>query len=68
MSLPDFVIEAKGLVKTYPASKTGPAKTALKSVDLAIPRGSVFGLLGPNGAVIPVSRSPPMKVVVFQCP
>ena len=50
MSLPDFVIEAKGLVKTYPASKTGPAKTALKSVDLAIPRGSVFGLLGPNGA------------------
>jgi ABC-2 type transport system ATP-binding protein len=50
MSLPDFVIEAKGLVKTYPASKTGPAKTALKSVDLAVPRGSVFGLLGPNGA------------------
>ena len=50
MSLPDFVIEAKGLVKTYPASKTGPAKTALKSVDLAIPRGSIFGLLGPNGA------------------
>jgi len=50
MSLPDFVIEAKGLVKTYPASRTGPAKTALKSVDLAIPRGSVFGLLGPNGA------------------
>ena len=50
MSLPDHAIEAKGLLKTYPASKTGPAKTALKGVDLVIPRGSIFGLLGPNGA------------------
>ena len=50
MSLPDFAIEARGLVKTYPASRTGPAKTALKGVDIAIPRGSIFGLLGPNGA------------------
>ncbi len=50
MSLPDYAIEARGLVKTYPASRTGPAKTALKGVDLAIPRGSIFGLLGPNGA------------------
>jgi ABC-2 type transport system ATP-binding protein len=49
-SLPDFAIEALGLVKTYPASRTGPAKTALKGVDIAIPRGSIFGLLGPNGA------------------
>ena len=50
MSLPDYAIEAKGLLKTYPASRTGPEKTALKGVDLAIPRGSIFGLLGPNGA------------------
>ena len=50
MSLPDFAIEAKGLVKTYTATKTGPAKTALRGIDLAIPRGSMFGLLGPNGA------------------
>ena len=50
MSLPDFAIEATGLVKTYPASKTAPAKTALKGVDLVVPRGSMFGLLGPNGA------------------
>ncbi len=50
MSLPDFAIEAKGVVKTYAATKTGPAKTALRGVDLAIPRGSMFGLLGPNGA------------------
>ncbi len=50
MSLPDYAIEARGLVKTYPSSKNTPAKTALKGIDLAIPRGSMFGLLGPNGA------------------
>jgi len=50
MSLPDLAIEAKGLVKTYAASKNNPAKTALKGIDLEIPRGSIFGLLGPNGA------------------
>jgi ABC-2 type transport system ATP-binding protein len=50
MDLPDYAIEAKGLVKTYAATKTTPAKTALKGIDLQIPRGSIFGLLGPNGA------------------
>ena len=50
MSLPDYAIEARGLVKTYPATKTMPSKTALHGIDLAIPRGSMFGLLGPNGA------------------
>ncbi|MEP7210304.1 MAG: ABC transporter ATP-binding protein [Alphaproteobacteria bacterium] len=49
-ALPDLAIEAVGLTKTYAASKKQPAKLALKSVDLAIPRGSIFGLLGPNGA------------------
>jgi ABC-2 type transport system ATP-binding protein len=48
--LPQFAIEARGLAKTYAASKKMPAKQALKGVDLAIPRGSIFGLLGPNGA------------------
>ena len=48
--LPQYAIEARGLTKTYPATKTTPAKQALKGVDLAIPRGSIFGLLGPNGA------------------
>src|ERR1700760_1663703 len=50
MDLPDYAIEAKGLVKTYAATKTTPAMHALKGIDLAIPRGSIFGLLGPNGA------------------
>jgi ABC-2 type transport system ATP-binding protein len=48
--LPNFAIEAKGLAKTYAATKTTPEMHALKGIDLAIPRGSIFGLLGPNGA------------------
>jgi ABC-2 type transport system ATP-binding protein len=50
MALPTYAIEARGLVKTYAATKTTPQKTALNGVDLQIPRGSIFGLLGPNGA------------------
>ncbi|MEP6966904.1 MAG: ABC transporter ATP-binding protein [Pseudomonadota bacterium] len=50
MTLPDFAIQAAGLTKTYPATKTTPVVEALKGIDLAIPRGSIFGLLGPNGA------------------
>jgi ABC-2 type transport system ATP-binding protein len=50
MDLPEYAIEAKGLVKTYAASRGNAAKTALEHIDLAVPRGSIFGLLGPNGA------------------
>src|ERR1700751_3071536 len=50
MTLPDYAIEARGLVKTYAATKTTPEMRALRGIDLAIPRGSIFGLLGPNGA------------------
>jgi ABC-2 type transport system ATP-binding protein len=50
MTLPDNAIEAHGLTKIYPASKTMPEMRALKGIDLVIPRGSIFGLLGPNGA------------------
>jgi ABC-2 type transport system ATP-binding protein len=49
-TLPEYAIEASGLIKTYAATKTTPAKTALNGIDLKIPRGSIFGLLGPNGA------------------
>jgi ABC-2 type transport system ATP-binding protein len=50
MTLPDYAIEAHGLVKTYPATRNMPAVAALKGVDLVVPRGAMFGLLGPNGA------------------
>jgi ABC-2 type transport system ATP-binding protein len=50
MDLPEYAIEAKGLVKTYPPHRGAPAMQALKGIDLQIPRGSIFGLLGPNGA------------------
>ena len=50
MNLPDNAIEARGLLKVYPATKTTPEVRALKGIDLVIPRGSIFGLLGPNGA------------------
>ena len=50
VDLPEYAIEARGLVKTYPAFRGAPAMQALKGIDLAIPRGSIFGLLGPNGA------------------
>ncbi|MFZ4605535.1 MAG: ABC transporter ATP-binding protein [Caulobacter sp.] len=50
MDLPDYAIEATGLVKRYAATKTTPEKLALNGIDLKIPRGSIFGLLGPNGA------------------
>lgn len=43
-------ITARGLRKTYAATKKAPAKEALKGIDLDIERGSIFGLLGPNGA------------------
>jgi ABC-2 type transport system ATP-binding protein len=50
MELPKYAIEARGVVKTYPATKTTPEMKALKGIDLTVPRGSIFGLLGPNGA------------------
>jgi ABC-2 type transport system ATP-binding protein len=40
----EFAIEASGLVKRF-----GKA-TAVDGIDLAIRKGSIFGILGPNGA------------------
>ena len=47
---PDFAIEVKDLNKIYRASGKMPEKHALKGLNLEIPRGSIFGLLGPNDA------------------
>jgi ABC-2 type transport system ATP-binding protein len=49
-SMTDNAIEISGLRKTYAANGRSPAKEALKGIDLNIPRGSIFGLIGPNGA------------------
>jgi ABC-2 type transport system ATP-binding protein len=40
----DLAVETDGLVKTFDATR------AVDGVNLAIPRGSVYGVLGPNGA------------------
>jgi ABC-2 type transport system ATP-binding protein len=50
-SLPDLAVSIRGLTKIYaPSNGTADGKRALDSVDLEIPRGSLFALLGPNGA------------------
>ena len=41
---PEMAIEAKGLVKVFKEVR------AVDGVDLAVRRGSVYGVLGPNGA------------------
>jgi ABC-2 type transport system ATP-binding protein len=40
----DLAVETDGLVKTFGGTR------AVDGVNLAIPRGSVYGVLGPNGA------------------
>ncbi|MEO1136537.1 MAG: ABC transporter ATP-binding protein [Pseudomonadota bacterium] len=46
----EYAIAARGVKKTYAATKKSPAKEALKGIDILVKRGSIFGLLGPNGA------------------
>ncbi|KAJ3163136.1 hypothetical protein HDU86_002305 [Geranomyces michiganensis] len=47
---PNCPLVIQALHKSYPARHGTPAKTAVKSVSLALESGQVFGLLGPNGA------------------
>lgn len=45
------LIEAKGLVKTYPArDRPGGVFQAVAGLDFHVGRGEAFGFLGPNGA------------------
>ena len=44
MTRSSLAIEASGLVKVF-----GDVR-AVDGVNLAVPRGSVYGVLGPNGA------------------
>jgi ABC-2 type transport system ATP-binding protein len=45
-----YSIEARGLVKTYPAPGKKPRIRALDGLDLRVPTGTIYALLGPNGA------------------
>jgi ABC-2 type transport system ATP-binding protein len=47
---PRCAIEARGLVKTYPAPGKKPRIRALNGLDLSVPAGTIYALLGPNGA------------------
>src|ERR1700749_3703942 len=47
---PALAVEVKHLAKIYGGSGKRPGVTALAGIDLDIPRGSIFGLLGPNRA------------------
>jgi len=44
------VIHTQGLSKIYNQGKASGEVVALKSLDLTVPRYSIFGFLGPNGA------------------
>jgi ABC-2 type transport system ATP-binding protein len=48
----ELIIEMKGLSKTFNYKSRGERKTveAVKSIDLAVRKGEIFGFLGPNGA------------------
>jgi ABC-2 type transport system ATP-binding protein len=48
----DFVIETRGLRKTFISKERGGKKEveAVKGIDLIVKRGEIFGFLGPNGA------------------
>ncbi len=52
----DLVIETKGLRKTFISKERGGKKNgkkeveAVKSIDLIVRKGQIFGFLGPNGA------------------
>ena len=43
-------IEARGLVKTYPAPGKSPRIRALDGLDLTVAPGTIYALVGPNGA------------------
>jgi len=46
----DVALDARDLVKTYPAGRGKDPVRALDGLSIQVAAGSVFGLLGPNGA------------------
>ncbi len=47
---PTPAIEARGLVKSYPAPGKNPRIRALDGLDLTVAPGTIYALVGPNGA------------------
>ena len=47
ISSQDLAIEAHGLVKRFDGT------VAVDGVDISVPRGAIYGVLGPNGAGTP---------------
>src|ERR1700728_4820430 len=43
-------IQARGLVKTYPAPGKNPRIRALDGLDLTVAPGTIYAVVGPNGA------------------
>src|SRR4051812_41308391 len=55
----EVVIEASGLLKTYP-NKGGKPVEAVRGIDFKVKAGTCTGLLGPNGA----GKSTTMKMLM----
>ena len=53
----EFVIQTSGLSKSFGETK------ALVSLDLKVPKNSIFGFLGPNGA----GKTTTMKLLLGKC-
>ena len=53
----DFILETRGLTKTYGTVR------ALDGLDLSIPRGGVYGVLGPRSSKV----SPLFPTSISRC-
>jgi ABC-2 type transport system ATP-binding protein len=59
VSTTDCAIEARQLVKTYAVRGKKHGIRALDGLDISVPRGMIYGLLGPNG----VGKSTTVKIL-----
>lgn len=64
MNKQNYVIQTKGLTKSYASAKihghSASAVNVVDNVDLAVPEGCIYGFLGPNGA----GKSTTMKMLL----